>query len=810
MNLKQVGLFGLTVVASLGASPKVIAQLPADFPGIVVSNYNPAAASPGCVFLAVAAELPGVGVYLMIVTNDASIVWHEKLAVPEIYDFKVLPNGHLACAPFIEDHSWTGGGDAVHQIRDENYSVRETITGGNGYVAESHDFQLLPNGNVLQFGYYMSEVDMSQIVPGGHPAALVSGGVVQELDAQRNVIFQWRSWDAYPFAGNVTGTNAVINAFHLNTIDKDTDGHILIGTPQWVKKLNRQTGEIIWHLGGTENQFTFVGVTPQEGTNHFGGHNFNRLPNGHVLIYDNGPRQGAGTSMVHEYILDEVNKVATRVWNYTPPTAIKAWHRGSAQRLANGNTFIGWGGASGAKTPTCTEVTPAGQKVFEIYFTNSLVESYRAFRYPWPPTNKLEHTQFELATGNTYDFPGTGVTLELQVGGGGYNEFTVTRQPYAPVAPAFQETAPRVLPVRVKMIATAIPALTATVSFDVLSFGFGQPTTLTIYYRAQAGQGIFIAQPTEYNSVTHALRTTLTMNSTADEMGEFIFGYPDLPDVAFAPLLAKPENYRGVQTHEVIAPSLATTGVVYTVNQQRPISLAWSPKGMARWYELEIATNQAFTTPIIAVPYQTAAYYLWSNALTNTAYFYRVKTWNDAGASGWSTGAFQTVAPTVQVTAPNGGEAWRRGVKNFIRWNDNIAESVVLDLYKAGTFLKSLSTNSSAGAYQWEVGLDLMPASDYSIKIRSANNAALFDVSDATFSIVDAPVINAGSVTRLSDGRVQFGLTAPGAAQVTVLGSTNFSAWQDLQTVPVTNGSAVFTDDTATNYPARYYRLRVP
>ena len=26
----------------------------------------------------------------------------------------------------------------------------------------------------------------------------------------------------------------------------------------------------------------------------------------------------------------------------------------------------------------------------------------------------------------------------------------------------------------------------------------------------------------------------------------------------------------------------------------------------------------------------------------------------------------------------------------------------------------------------------------------------------------------------------------------------------------VTNGSAVFTDDTATNYPARYYRLRVP
>jgi hypothetical protein len=801
----------LTVLILWCVLLKAHAQLPADFPRIVVSNYNPSAVSPGCVFLAVASELPGGGAYLMIVTNNGNIVWYEKLAVPGIYDFKVLPNGHLTCAPFIAAHSWTNGGDAVHQIRDENYALRETITGGNGYVAESRDFKMLPNGNVLQFGYYLSEVDMSQLVPGGHPAALVSGGVVQELDAQRNVILQWRTWDHYPFAGNVTGTTAVIDAFHLNTIDQDTDGHILIATPQEVKKLNRQTGEILWHLGGTENQFTFVGVTPQEGTNSFGGHNFNRLPNGNVLIYDNGIRDPGGVpSKVHEYHLNEITKVATRVWAYTSSPAIKATHGGSAQRLANGNTFIGWGGANGDKIPTCTEITPAGQKVFEIYFTNSLVESYRAFRFNWPPTNKLEFTRLELATGNTYDFPGTGVTLDVQVGGEGYNEFTVTRQPYAPVDPSFQETAPRVLPVRVSMIAFAIPSLTATVSFNALSFGFSQPTNLTIYYRAQAGQGSFIAQPTDYNPLTHALRTTLTMNSTADDMGEFIFGYLDLPDVAFAPLLAKPENYRGIQTHEVIAPSLATTGVVYAVNRQLPISLSWSPKGMARWYELEIATNQAFTTPIIAVPYQTAAYYLWSNALPNTTYFYRVKTWNDAGASGWSTGAFQTVAPAIQVTTPNGGEAWCRGVKNFIRWNDNLAESIVIDLYKAGVFLKSLNTNSIAGAYQWEVGLDLLPASDYSIKIRSATIATVFDTSDANFSIIDAPSIIASSVTRLPDGRVQFAFSAPGAAQATMLGSTNLTAWEALQAITVTNGSAVFTDATAASFANRWYRLRVP
>ena len=48
---------------------------------------------------------------------------------------------------------------------------------------------------------------------------------------------------------------------------------------------------------------------------------------------------------------------------------------------------------------------------------------------------------------------------------------------------------------------------------------------------------------------------------------------------------------------------------------------------------------------------------------------------------------------------------------------------------------------------------------------------AVYDTSDTTFSIVDAPAINAGSVTRLPDGRVQFGLTAPGAAQATPMKS---------------------------------------
>ena len=73
------------------------------------------------------------------------------------------------------------------------------------------------------------------------------------------------------------------------------------------------------------------------------------------------------------------------------------------------------------------------------------------------------------------------------------------------------------------------------------------------------------------------------MNLTAqgNDLGEFIFGYPDIAEVPYPPILDAVENYPGVQPYNVIAPPAATTGVVYSVNQTLPVWLSWSPKGFA-------------------------------------------------------------------------------------------------------------------------------------------------------------------------------------------------------------------------------------
>jgi len=247
-----------------------------------------------------------------------------------------------------------------------------------------------------------------------------------------------------------------------------------------------------------------------------------------------------------------------------------------------------------------------------------------------------------------------------------------------------------------------------------------------------------------------------------------------------------------------------------SVNQAQPVVFQWTPKGFARSYHLQVSTDAGFSSLVVDQTGLTNMTFTLASVSAGTTYYWRVNVSNTGGTSDWATASFATVSPMVLVTIPNGGQVWQRGLKYFIQWNDNLAESVVIDLYKGGAFLKSLATNSSAGAYQWEAGLTNVPGSDYTIKVSSSTNAALFDVSDSPFSIVDAPVINAGSVTRLADGSVQFSLTAPGVATATVLGSTNLTVWEVLQTVPVTGDNAVFKDNTATNYPARFYRVRLP
>jgi hypothetical protein len=707
----------------------MLQEPPVNFPAITTHIYDEAALGNGYIFLAVAADKTttgGVGYYLMILDNDGTPVKYKELTDDYAYDFKVQPNGLMTYAQFIEHHSYTGGGDVIHMVMDTSFTDVDSFQMQNGYVAEGHDFQLLPNGHSLMFGYYLTQVDMSQYVDGGVPDALVSGGIIQEQDAERNVIFQWRSWDYYDFAEYSWGrrsTQAIVSAFHLNTINLDNDGHIFLATPEWVKKINRQTGEMIWHLGGDENEFSFFGEDSADGSSHFGGHAFHRIPNGNVLIYDNGNRQGTRSSQAWEYTLNEKNREATFVWNFTPDTIIAAWHRGNAQRLPNGNTFIGWGGASGDYIPTCTEVNSNGDVLLEVSFDNPLVESYRAFRFPFPgDVRPIEDSEEELGEGNHYDFIqgdtlDTGVSIDINsISGSGYNIVWVKRWPFAPLYPVFPGKAPRVLPVRVYITnpGNSITSINATVSFDAAEFGFSYPDTLVIYQREFPGSGLFIPLETpDYNPVTEELSVNI------NRFGEFIFAIPDLEEVAYTPVLRQP--------------ALGDT----LVNRELPVSFFWSPRGIVSSSHIQVSTDSQFTTLVVNDSGLTETRYTMPLVQDTTVYYWRVRIKNLAGTSAWDNSWFRTSAPMIELGTPDGGEAWQLGLTHYVRWHDNITEDVVVELHKGDAFFQILDTTKSSGAYEWDISYNLPTADDYRIKIKSLVVDTLYDLSTLSFSIID-------------------------------------------------------------------------
>ncbi len=344
--------------------------VPTDFPPITVmvpANHT----DDGYIFLSntnvadSAASLP----YLLMLDNNGQPVYYQRRTPGAfVTDFK-KQNGLLTY------YDTSVGG---FQAMDVSYTVVDTYATGNGYTTDGHELQLLQNGHALLLSYDPQTVDMSTIVPGGNPAATVIGLIVQELDTSKNVVFQWRSWDHYQITDTDQDlTSATIDYVHGNAIEPDSDGNLLISARHMdeVTKIDRQTGAIIWRLGGKNNQFSFI----NDPTHFSQQHDIRRLSNGDITLFDNGVNRTPPYSRGVEYQLDEVNKTATQVWEYRDTPDIFGYAMGRTQRLPNGNSLIGWGSALASAV---TEILPDGTKAFELEF-GAAQASYRAFRYPW-------------------------------------------------------------------------------------------------------------------------------------------------------------------------------------------------------------------------------------------------------------------------------------------------------------------------------------------------------------------------------------------------------------------------------------------
>ena len=131
----------------------------------------------------------------------------------------------------------------------------------------------------------------------------------------------------------------------------------------------------MWRFGGRNSQFTIV----DDPLGDFSGqHSVRVLPNGNLLLFDNGLRHNPPESRAVEYKLDTRLMTATMVWEYRHTPPIYAPFVGSVERYTNGSTFIGYGYVS-----RMTEVKSDGTVAWEgqLMFNDQPGPLfYRAFR----------------------------------------------------------------------------------------------------------------------------------------------------------------------------------------------------------------------------------------------------------------------------------------------------------------------------------------------------------------------------------------------------------------------------------------------
>ena len=337
------------------------------FPVITVQvDRNP---TPGLIFMSdMGFDEFSYTPYLIILENSGVPYYYKQLPIYSC-DFKKQPNGFL---------TYYGAYQYTFYEMNTVYAIVDSFYCKNGYHADEHELRVLDDGSSYMLSYDPEIVDMSQIISGGNPNATVVGLVIQKLDANKSVVFQWRSWDHFNILDvlhqNLYASN--IDYVHGNAIEVEDDGNILLSSRHLceITKINTSNGSMIWRWGGVHNQFTFLNDTIGFSYQHA----IRRLPNGNLIMFDNGNYHRPVFSRAVEYSMDTANKTVTQVWQYRHTPDIQSSAMGYAQRLSNGNTLISWGAAN----PTLTEVTSAGETELELSLPN-VIYSYRTTKSDW-------------------------------------------------------------------------------------------------------------------------------------------------------------------------------------------------------------------------------------------------------------------------------------------------------------------------------------------------------------------------------------------------------------------------------------------
>lgn len=365
-----------------GPRPSLPVQTDRNFYTVDLNNAN----SPeGQILLALNSKSKGV---IFSLDRQGALMWEKSIGVTVENLQKWVVNGKTLFTYFhsegtipLDDIPGTKLG--YEYICDSALNIIDSVklkTSGLIDVRvqdklDVHEFILLGEKHYIYETYYSLAPD--NIPDSLHPApgVKVAACVIQEV-VDGKVVFQWNGADfpelyASSREDNNFGDSSHTHDYmHLNSICVDQlDNNLIVSfrNMDQIVKISRETGKILWRLGGTQSDFA------QNTDQLFFRQHYVRQMDNHSLIFlDNGLQGVREFSRVVELQLNENSKLINSFRSFTIPDK---WIQfaGSVQK-AGENYFIG--GGSGNFTLEVNYIT--GQKLLRL---TQLYPSYRSLKY---------------------------------------------------------------------------------------------------------------------------------------------------------------------------------------------------------------------------------------------------------------------------------------------------------------------------------------------------------------------------------------------------------------------------------------------
>ncbi|KAJ5664478.1 hypothetical protein N7507_005209 [Penicillium longicatenatum] len=281
-------------------------------------------------------------------------------------------------------------------IMDNTYRIARSVQPGGGMASsDMHEFMPINDGkSALMTVYQQRQFDMTpwNIKTG---VGWLMESVFQEVDVETSkVLFEWRSLDhvdpsmsyTYPAHTDTSGTGLNVHEpwdyFHINSIDKNTDGDYLISSRHTcaIYKISGKDGSVIWRLHGAKPTFRNINFSFSQ--QHDARWLFENATHSVVSLYNNGYN---GFNRTHTYsggmiiLIDHVDNTALQIRDYRPLIHdLISSSQGNLQRLPNNNVMMGWG-----NNRYISEHDEEGNIVFWATIAADPVMNYRAMKFEW-------------------------------------------------------------------------------------------------------------------------------------------------------------------------------------------------------------------------------------------------------------------------------------------------------------------------------------------------------------------------------------------------------------------------------------------